>query len=545
MLKWITDTLLRGEFKPLLWLPPAVFCLTLVLSVLNVTRQIRSSLVSMKIGFSLQERLYKKYLSMDILYHFRTPLGEKMSRISFDTAWIVQGAMVLSVDILLMPIMLLTYFVLMIYTDWKLAALMFLSFPAVLVAGNFISRRLKRTSSMLQQMNAELSRHLASTIGGIVTVKAFRQEDFEFSRFTDILKDYLKGGLKDASWQSFLKPASNTINMSFFCFAGWFAFYRLTVTHDLSIADFVAFSTLLLMFNGEIKKITDGIQSLTRAAASYERMDTVMELQTLAKYTGSREYNVCPNIITAKNLEFAYGDSPILSNINLEIRKGEFIAISGLSGAGKTTFVRLLVGLMFPQKGHIRVDGIDLLDLSPASLRAIFSYVPQTNILFDMSIRRNIAYGAPMASEDEILQASKLACAHDFIKHLPNGYDTLVGEMGEHLSGGQRQCVAIARAVLMKTPVIVLDECFANIDIVTEKRIYNNLLSLEEKKTLVVITHRFPTIQNADRIYHLANGQITEAGTHEELININGDYRQLYLIHEQIFKIQDTAQHKE
>jgi len=545
ILKYLTDALQEGNLSILIWVPPITFALVILLSVFTVLCRMLSSFISMTMGFNLQERLYKHFMALDMFYHLGSPLGSKMARITFDINWIVQGAMMFFSDILFLPVTITVYTALMFFIDWKLTLVAAIAFPLVLAASSVISRKLKRTSTHLQEQNTTLSRHLVDTLGGIIIVKAFRRENLEISRFALILKEYLHKGMRDAIWRSILKPTAHMINTLFLCLVGWYAFYRLMVSENLTVSNFVAFSALMLLFNRETKKITEGFQALARTAASYERMDVIFGLKAPLQHAGVKTVKEFKHRIIAEMVEFAYDEKPVLLDVNLSIARGEFVAISGSSGAGKTTLIRILVGLLTPQKGMVTIDDIDLCNIDLESLRFLFSYVPQTTILFNISIRDNIVYGRPAATEEEIRHVGHLACAHDFIKTLPQGYDTQVGEMGERLSGGQRQQIAIARALLLDAPIIVFDECFSNIDVITERQIYQNLMELSTHKTLIIVTHRLETVLSADRIYHISDERIGKSGSHEELMELDSSYKYLYLKQKHLGKRADLPSQPE
>jgi subfamily B ATP-binding cassette protein MsbA len=421
--------------------------------------------------------------------------------------------------------------------DWKLALFSLLVIPPVVFFSSIIGSKLKKTSKALQEQNVKISQHLVDTLSGIVVVKAFGRENSEEKRFGDYLYEFLQRGMRDAKWQAVLSPAVKITNALFFCIIGWFALYRLTVVKDLSVATFIGFASVLVLFQATLQKIGAAFEKLSRAAVSLERIDEILSQTTRRGIRATGEIHRFKEYLEVKSLDFSYDAKPVIRDLNIKISRGQLVVFSGLSGAGKTTLIRILVGLLSPSNGNIYIDGLDLQTLDETHLRDLFSFVPQTTTLFNQTIHKNLTYGKPDAAKEDIIQASRLACAHEFIKNLPHGYDTHVGDMGEHLSAGQRQRITIARSLLKPAEIIVFDECLSNLDYITEQRIYSNLWNLRGETTMVLVTHRLSAVRSADCIYHLADGKIVESGTHEELMAIDGAYKHLYLMQEHYYTL--------
>ena len=535
-LKHLTESIQQAEFSILLWVPPVMLSLTIVFSALMACRKVMMQIVSMRLGFGLQKLIYKKFLAMDLIDHFKITIGDKMSKITFDTVWLAQGAMVFFSDILYMPFMFAIYSVLMFYVDWKLTLIAILSAPFVLAINIVIGKRIRMTSLAIQNQNAKYSRHLVDTLDGILVVKSFRKEASEIRKFSSNIEDYVKCSVKDVIWRSVLNPVSKIINMLVLCLMAWYAFNRLTIVKDLTVANFVAFSSLLFLFHKEIQKISVAVQSIARAEASHERILSVLNIPIKSLPSKTVEINKF-NTLRGENISYSYGEKKVFSNINFEIKKGGFVLFTGASGVGKTTLLRIIGGLLTTQQGKILIDSHELLEIDSDKLKSLISYAPQSTTLFSMSIRKNIAYGNPEATEDEIIEAAKLACAHEFIMQLPEQYNTGSGDVKEKLSGGQAQRITIARAILMKAPLLILDECFSNIDLSTEIKIYKNLMTMAYERTIILVTHRLTAIKKVNCIFHFEGGELKEVGTHDELISLNGSYSKFYSAHEQINSI--------
>jgi len=541
-LKYVATELQNGKLHVLLWVPPVAFIVAVLLAVTGAVRQLLSSKISFCLSRELQKKLYNHYLDMDVLYHLRVPTGEKMARVTFDTSWIVEGTTILLSDIIFMPLMMVVYGGLLLYTDWMLGLIALGLLPVVLWLSAPIGRKLRRISAALQHQNALISKHMAETFGGIMIVKAFRRERHEKSRFSELQDQFFSKAMLDALWQNALRPLARIATALFICLIGALAFYRLTVTKNLSVPNLIAFLGFIALFEGQLRKIGPAIRSMARAAASYERVDALISQRTASMSPeGTRQLDAFQARIEISGVGFAYDKKPVLRDISIEIPRGQLVAFSGLSGAGKTTLLRIIVGLLNPQSGSISIDGAPLPSLDLDSLRRLFSYVPQTGILFNASVRENILYGHPEATDEQIRHAAQLACADEFIRNMPTGYDTQVGELGEAISAGQRQRIAIARALVRDAPILVLDECFSNIDLLTEQRVYHNLSTLANSRTILIVTHRLATICRADYIYHLADGHVVEAGTHDELMQREGAYHSLYVMQSHLSRLRGGA----
>ncbi|MHC5036147.1 MAG: ABC transporter ATP-binding protein [Planctomycetota bacterium] len=524
----VTQSLEEGDLSVLVWIPPLGFLLTFLIATTRIIQGLLSTVVSRKIAFDLQKRIYNHFLTMSMREHFRVPLGEKMSRITFDIQWLVQGAMMFFTNMLYIPVMILVYGGIVFYFNWQIGLIAALALPVNLLASLWIGKPLRGTSKDLQDHNVKVSHHILDTLRGMLIVKIFRREAKEREGLAALLRDYVRLHVRNMAWGSTLKGAIRVVNFLFLWLVGWYAFHLLSVTKTLEVSDLVAVAAVLFLFYGEITKFSPAVETMNRASVSCDRIYGMLEGEKRDGQEALRPVEGFRDEFVVEGAAFAYNeDTPVLKDVNMAIGRGDRVAFAGYSGSGKTTLVRLLLGLIQPQEGRVLLDGVDTGELEPDGILSLFAYAPQTTTLFNLSIRDNIAYGRPEASEEEVVQASVQACAHEFIETFPKGYDTQIGDMGAEMSEGQRQRICIARTLLVDAPILVFDESFSQIDVPTEKKIYRNIMDLKEK-TIIIISHRLTAIQETDRIYHVSDGKIIEVGSHEELINMEGEYRNLF-----------------
>jgi subfamily B ATP-binding cassette protein MsbA len=413
--------------------------------------------------------------------------------------------------------------------DWHLALVSFIITPLAVIPLAFFSRELKKKGRLNQIRMADIYKILHETITGNKIVKAFTMEKFELKKVFQATKNYFRTSLKLAWIGSLSSPFMEFLGGLVGAFILFVGTTRITQGY-ISSGDFAAFVMALFYMYTPIKKISHANVVIQQGVASYERIHEILESKPRI-IEHDRVYPLPPvkGHVKFENVSFHYNKNiHVLHDLDFEILPKEKVALIGLSGAGKTTIVNLISRFYETTSGRILIDGIDIRDVSLASLRKQIGLVTQELILFNDTVRSNIAYGLDDTPMEKILDAAKAAEAHDFISKLPEGYETQIGEKGGLLSIGQRQRLAIARALLKNPPILVLDEATSSLDSESEKLIQVAVENVMKDRTTFVIAHRLSTIRNADKILVLDKGKIAEIGSHQELYRENGIYRKLY-----------------
>jgi subfamily B ATP-binding cassette protein MsbA len=452
---------------------------------------------------------------------------------TYDIHWFVEGAAIFLSETLYLPLVIIGCVSMMIYLDWRIACVAIFVSPLSLLANKAFVGKLRKSSIELQEHNALLSRHIFDTLKGMLLIKVFAREEAEQEQFSTLLDSFVTMQVKNNIWGTLLKTTISIGNAFVVCFVCWFAFYLLTgESQSLSVATFVAFSSVMLYFFGEIAKIGGIMNVMIKASVSCDRIYALLEETCDREETGTEEA-VFQESLILEDVTFGYGDESVLKCVNIELKRGETIALMGMSGAGKTTLIHLMLGLLTPKDGLVTMDGRERRNFNNESWRNVFSYAPQLNALFFMSVADNIAYSRPGASRTDVEEAAKIACADDFIRSLPQGYDTIIGEEGANLSEGQRQRIALARAIIRNAPIIILDETSAHVDLITEQKIYQNIMALPDK-TIVIVSHRPGVLKEANTIYSIADGELVDVGSfgdYEEHVGHGKLLRALEFIH--------------
>jgi ATP-binding cassette, subfamily B, bacterial MsbA len=420
-----------------------------------------------------------------------------------------------------------------IITGKKLSWILLLFIPFVIISAGKIGRRVRQTTRKGQDKLADIQNILHETVTGNRIVKAFSMERWESLRFYQAAKKLFRANLRSVRFQALSSPLMDIIGAIAIALMLWLGRDQIK-HHVFEESGFFVFIVALFKLYDPVRKFALFNNSFQQAlGASSEIFRFMDERDEITEKAGAMALPPFHDRVRFENVSFSYGEnngnSPaILRNVNLDVKAGEIVAIVGSSGAGKSTLVQLIPRFFDAASGAVTIDGNDVRDLTFQSLRAQIGIVTQETILFNDTVRNNIAYGQPQVREEQIIEAAKAALAHDFIQRMPEGYNTIIGEKGVRLSGGERQRIAIARALLKNAPILILDEATSALDNESEALVQSALQNLMVGRTVFVIAHRLTTIRRVDRIIVLENGRITDSGTHEDLLTRLGTYRKLY-----------------
>lgn len=485
--------------------------------------------IGLKVSKKLRDDLSSRIMYQSADYFDRMATGELMSRMTNDVDKVQEAVSGSMGDFIRETFIIFAILIAIFLVDWHLALVSFIITPLAVVPLVIFSRQLKKKGKLNQIRMADIYKILHETITGNKIVKAFTMEKFELKRIFQATKNYFRTSLKLAWIGSLSSPFMEFLGGLVGAFILFVGTTRITQGF-ITPGDFATFVMALFYMYTPIKKISHANVVIQQGVASYERIGEILESEPrIVEHDGVYPLPPVKGHVKFERVSFCYNQNiKVLHNVDFEILPKEKVALIGLSGAGKTTIVNLISRFYEATSGRILVDDINIRDVSLASLRKQIGLVTQELILFNDTVRNNIAYGLDDMPMEKILEAAKAAEAHDFISKLPQGYETQIGEKGGLLSIGQRQRLAIARALLKNPPILILDEATSSLDSESEKLIQVAIENVMKDRTTFVIAHRLSTIRNADKILVLDKGKIAEIGSHRELYRENGIYRKLY-----------------
>ncbi|QQK78068.1 ABC transporter ATP-binding protein [Salicibibacter cibarius] len=495
------------------------------------------AIVGQRALFDLRNELYSHMQHADVSFFDNNRTGDLMSRMTNDVNMLQQllasGLLNLLTDIFIF-IAISTY---MFYVNWQLAVLILLTFPLLFYLTRYFAKRIRTAYWWVQGSLAEMNNHLQDTFSGIRLVKSFAMEHYEEERFSNRNEANRKANINAAKNFSLFGPLVNFTNYLGMAIVVVFGAWQ-TIGGEMTVGMIATFIVYVRLLQNPIRRVSRLMNTIQQAAAAYDRIMAILETQpSIQNPENAGTLSIRDGDVKFHHVSFAYEDEAVIKNIDVHFQAGKTTAIVGPSGSGKTTLTQLISRFYDPTAGTITIDGTRIDAVTLSSLRSQIGVVSQDVVLFNGSIRDNIAYGLPDATLADVQQVARIADAETFINKLSDGYDTTVGERGVKLSGGQKQRISIARALLKDPAIILLDEATSSLDTEAEKTIQAGLDQLLENRTALVIAHRLSTIQNAHHIIVLDDGQVAEQGTHQDLLAKNGRYQRLYYsqFHQQVF----------
>jgi len=476
----------------------------------------------------LRNQMYQKITRLPISYYSEKRKGDVIARITSDVLEIQHSFLSILELIVREPLTILFTILIMFGISTKLTLFVFIFIP---IAGAIISRigkSLKKKSDRVQKEQGEFLSIVEETLGGLRVIKAFNAESRFFKTFSISTARFFQFSNKLLNRQNLASPTGEFLGILVIGVLLWFGGKMVLIDKTLDASSFIAYMGLAYNILTPAKAISKASFGVKKGNAAAERVLEILETENpIVDKKDAQNKSTFEKDISIENISFKYEDDFVLKNFNLNVPKGETVALVGQSGSGKSTIANLVTRFYDVNEGEIKIDGTNIKDISKKSLRGLMGLVTQDSILFNDTVKGNISMGKENASDEEIIEAAKIANAHDFITDLPSGYDTNIGDSGNKLSGGQKQRLSIARAVLKNPPIMILDEATSALDTESERLVQDALEKMMRNRTSIVIAHRLSTIQNADTIVVLQKGKIVEQGPHMELIEKNGVYKKL------------------
>ena len=524
----IDEIFMSKNITALKWIPFAVIAIFLFKGLANYGQTILMSSIGLRIVTDLRNKLYEQIQKQSLSFFAEHPTGLLMSRITNDVQSVQTASSEAITALVKDTFMLISLVGVIFYTDWKLALIAMVVFPLTIYPISRFGKKMRKVTTSSQIAMGTLNSLLQETISGTRIVKAFCMEKYESERFAAENERLFKYSMKAVSVNAISSPLMDFLGGLGIAAVITYGGYNVVQGHSTP-GTFFSFIAALLMLYEPIKRLTNVNNTINQGVAGAERIFSVIDrTPDIEDRPGAVALPKISRGIDIENVTFCYETTPVLKNINLSIKAGEVIAFVGMSGGGKTSLVNLIPRFYDVTEGRILIDGHDIRDVTLQSLRGQIAIVTQQTILFNDSVKNNIAYGDIQRTEEDIYNAARAANAHDFILRLPNGYDSNIGELGTKLSGGEKQRISIARALLKDAPILILDEATSSLDTEAEIEVQEALDNLMKGRTTLVIAHRLSTIRNADRIIALVNGEIVEEGNHDALMEKKGEYYRLY-----------------
>ncbi|HEX8889247.1 MAG TPA: ABC transporter ATP-binding protein [Pyrinomonadaceae bacterium] len=509
----------------------AVLAIALMGAIATYTEKYLTTSVGQRVLHDLRNRVYNHIQWLSLPYHEKHKTGDLIIRVTSDIDAIQDFISQALLGVLVNILTLLGMLGVMFYLNWQFTLIAISVSPVLFFVVYNFTRRIKQATREVKKKEGEIASVVQETLSSIRVVVAFAREDYESRRLYRESLESVDIALRARSVKAKLVPAVEVIVAAGTCMVLWYG-VRLVLAGDISSGAMIVFILYLGKMYKPMRDLSKMTDVISKASIGFERIKEVLETESQVRdLPGARHAPALHGEVEFDRVTFGYDPArPILKELSLKIKPGQFAALVGPTGAGKSTLISLIPRFYDPQSGSIKIDGRDVRSFTLKSLRQQVSFVLQDTILFRAPVWQNIAYGNPNASRAEIIRAAEMANAHEFIEKMAEGYNTMVGERGQTLSGGQRQRIAIARAIIRNTPILMMDEPSSGLDAESEELVFGALERLMENKTSVVIAHRLATVRRADIIFVIKDGAVIESGTHKELCELGGLYSHLYEI---------------
>jgi subfamily B ATP-binding cassette protein MsbA len=524
----IDDVFVNKDFRMLMLIPLAVATMFFILGIAMYFQEYLMNYVGQNIVRQLRDGLYERIQDLPISFFQREKTGVLMSRVTNDVNVIKNMVSSVVTGSLRDIFTIIGLIFVIFYLDWEMALFAIIILPVAFLPIVVLGRKVRKVTTGSQIAMADLTSSLHETFIGNKIVKAFGMEEYEKKRFFGKNRKLFKLDMKRVRFQALSSPIMEIIGGVGAGIVIWYGGSKV-IAGTITAGTFFSFMTAVLMFYAPVKKLSKLNITIQQGLAGADRVFDILEIKSdIQESADPVVLRRGHHRVTLRDLYFKYDDVMVLKNINIDVRAGEIIALVGMSGGGKTSLVNLIPRFFDASEGAVFVDDVDIRDISISSLRGQIAIVTQEPILFNDTVRNNIAYGNQNASDEDIENAARSAYAYEFIQNFPDGFDTSIGELGGRLSGGEKQRICIARALLKDAPILILDEATSSLDSESETLVQKALENLMEGRTTFVIAHRLSTVSYAHRIIVVVDGEIVEEGNQEKLLALRGEYYKLH-----------------